>query len=370
MRKAGEHLNLDVSDLYRPTREEVGLGAATVGVGAALGAGVGALSGVPGWVSQRDAAGQPWEPTNEEEQGELGKALMANVGTGALAGTALMALGGIEHHRQAADERVVEAIASHLRGGYQDAEPMPAPAPKPAPRPSGPVGLLPAAAASMPPNMDPALGQQLMRSLGKAIEELRIVSGKGHNPETLEKAGRLLADSLNSLPADEAVKYYAFAQGVNDPAEANTTREQWSTRGDHVVFDNDSFVSALNDLHRPPSEKEMYYVGGKYTNGHPVLQPEVVLSSLLSKLQEHPNTSAEEKALALFGALAARRHTKLEDHYTRHDYLYSVGHPDKMQAHIDLMKNASTKMGFDIGNWNPYGWHIEGQGGRSRGSSL
>jgi hypothetical protein len=353
MRKAGQVVNLD--DLYRPTGEEIGYGLAAAGFGAGLGAAAGALSGLPGWVSERNAAGLPWQPANEDEQGELNQALGQNVGGGALAGAAMMALGEMERQRKAGDERVVEAIANLVDiGAHERVGAVPGAGPAAV----GPVALLPAVAASAPRNLDPELGARTMMALARGIEDGRVRSRGGTTDRGyFESAGQLLGNALSSLPADEAAKYYDFALRVNDPAEANTSLEDWINRSDHVVFDQAGWMAALNEAHRPPDSGEMRWVGGREVNEYPVLEDHVKLYSMLQKLQTHENSSPEDRALAMLGSMATRRHVGLKDHYTRMDYLEAAGHPDKMQAYVDDIKSISSRMGFELRDWNPYGWH-------------
>jgi hypothetical protein len=364
-----------------------GQGLLGAGLGAAIGGVSGAIGGAPSWVDHRITNGQPLQPESEEDWQQLKDTAGGYGQIGAWAGAGLGALAGIaagDIGLVGGDDDMGMAIAGSAppsgfgsgggsrMAGEPDVLRRAWVAERPVVRPDGGVGgvaaIVPtgidrfsagAPEGGGPSQLSSEVGTQVMRALGRAVEDGRVGSYsfpyRRTPQQAVEEVGRLIGESLNALPADEAQRIYGFANTMRDPANAGVSGGEWDKRIVNLLYDEAGFRAALDAQHGPPATgSERFSVG----TGDGGFSDHVIhrANSSLASLFQHPASSEDDRVLGLIAAAALQKHVGLENETRRAEFLSHAGNPEKMQAYTDAFRSQIRDLGYQADDWNPYSW--------------
>lgn len=355
-------------------------------LGAGLGTPLGVLgaapAGVTSWMDQRTNAGLPATPESEEDWQGLRDSVGQQVPTGALLGAGLGGAVGLGFGLMGGEETG--------GGGSGVASGGVLPAPRVGPSGGGPGGRPqrmaadpevlqrtwvaerpPAAVMAIVPQggrsvMSDEMGLQIMRSIGKAIEEGKItptpevMRGIGGRPE-LERVGQHIGAVLSGLSLEDATRFHDLAESMKSPEGGPLSEDDWHMAIGQTVWDQDSFIEMLNRTYPAPSTFwEWARVGQDDLEGDfRKRSAENVGAEYMHKLYGNDTThirTPEDRYHATMGLAALWHSGGIVSDLHQGKYLEAAIHEDERNAVIANARATAQHFGFNADDWNPYGW--------------
>jgi hypothetical protein len=311
------------------------------GVGALLGGASGAIAGVPSWVDHRITNGQSLLPETEEDSQQLGGTVGGYGEVGAWVGTGLGALAGLSVDRMAGSDAAIDAIG-------QAGVPL---TPSPGPTLGGGGGR----------SVDIAgdeLGAQVMRVMGRGLEDGRVGVNVLRTVGMHEEAARKVAEALAQLSPAEAGRLREAGMGIETGGDV--AGQGLDRRIFNALYDRDSFRAAIDVLHARPEGHAVNYVGNDASFNDYVFQPRVEdhAREALSQIFHAESSSTEDRLAAAVGIGALAKAGGLGTPENRLQFYQAIGDEDKMLAYGEKLRRDTRELGlgFDYDDWQPPAW--------------